>query len=355
MLKKLLFCAMTLAVISFTIILPTPKIFAMSTYDVIYDGIDVSNWQGHIEYSEVKSAGIQVVYIKSSQGSNITDAYFRTNYNNAKANGLNIGFYHYVTARSNEEAIREAEYFSSVISGTSPDCKLAMDFESFGNLNKEEINSISRTFLEKTKELTGKEMIIYSDAYNARATFSKELANEYPLWIAEYGVETPTDNINWDSWAGFQYTSSGRVNGIRGRVDRNKFTESIFLSAKEPINTNPNTKNEIQLYTVRRGNTLSQIALDFGTTVREIAGLNGIRNPNLIYTGEVLKIDTTRSYEEITGISYDANHIIYTIKRGDTLTSISREFGVTIESIAKLNDIKNINLIYAGERLRISS
>ena len=105
-----------------------------------------------------------------------------------------------MTARSNEAAIKEAEYFSSVISGTSPDCKLAMDFESFGNLNKEEINSISKIFLEKTKELTGKEMVIYSDAYNAKHTFSKELANEYPLWIAEYGVNTPTEDINWENW-----------------------------------------------------------------------------------------------------------------------------------------------------------
>lgn len=52
-------------------------------------------------------------------------------------------------------------------------------------------------------------------------------------------------------------------------------------------------------------------------------------------------------------MSYDINHIIYTIKRGDTLTSIANKFNVTIESIARLNDIKDINLIYAGDRLRI--
>lgn len=68
-----------------------------------------------------------------------------------------------------------------------------------------------------------------------------------------------------------------------------------------------------------------------------------------------MKIDTTRDFNEITSTTFDINHIIYTIKRGDTLTSIAREFGVTVESIAKLNDIKNINLIYAGDRLRITS
>lgn len=188
--------------------MPSSTFAITPSSNTIYEGIDVSNWQGHIDYARVKASGIQVVYIKSSQGTNITDAFFRTNYNNAKANGLNIGFYHFVTARSTEEAIREAEYFATVISGTSPDCKLAMDFENFGNLNKEEINSISRVFLQKTQELTGKEMVIYSDAYNARATFDKELANEYPLWIAEYGVTEPSSNVNWSNWVRFSIYKS---------------------------------------------------------------------------------------------------------------------------------------------------
>lgn len=300
-----------------------------------------------------KILGIDIVYIKSSQGTNITDPYFRINYDNAKLAGLNIGFYHYVTARTTNDATREAEYFSSVISGTSPECRLAMDFENFGNLSVDEINNISKVFLDRVKELTGKEAIIYSDAYNARNTFSEELANEYPLWIAEYDVDTPTSDVNWNNWVGFQYSNNGRINGISGAVDRDKFTEDVLLSSNDIISTPKNTANKITLYTVQRGNTLSEIALMYGTTVNEIAGLNGIRNPNLIFTGETLKIDTTRTFDEITDVSYVMAHSIYTIKYGDTLTSIANKFGVSIESIARLNDIKNINLIYAGERLII--
>ena len=147
----------------------------------------------------------------------------------------------------------------------------------------------------------------------------------------------------------------GRINGIRGYVDRNKFTDNIFLSTSESINTPPNTSNTIEDYTVQRGNTLSEIASDYGTTVHEIAGLNGIRNPNLIFPGQVLKIDVTRNFDEIVSNAYDMNHIIYTKKRGNTLTSIARMFQVSIESIAILNNIRNINLIFAGERLRINS
>ncbi len=323
--------------------------------DEIYEGIDVSNWQGYIDYESVKNSGIQIVYIKASEGNNIVDPYFKVNYNNAKSVGLNIGLYHYLTARNTSEAIEQARYFASVISNTSPDCRLAMDFESFGELNVEEINNISRTFLEEISRITGKEVVIYSDAFNARNTFSRELANDYPLWIAEYDVSTPSNNVNWNSWIGFQFTDVGRINGIRGFVDRDRFTRDIFLSSNDVIISPENTTNKIELYTVRRGNTLSGIALRFGTTVSEIAGLNGIRNPNLIFTGEVLKIDTTRNLSQITDISYDANHIIYTIKRGNTLTQIARMFDVTINSIVRLNNIKNPNLIFAGERLRINN
>lgn len=201
MLKKFTYITI---IMLFFLALFSGSVFALSpSSNTIYEGIDVSNWQGHIDYSLVKSSGIEIVYIKSSQGTNITDPYFKVNYNNAKANGLKIGFYHFLTARSESEAIREAEYFSSVISGTSPDCKLAMDFESFGNLNKDEINRISNVFLDKVKELTGKDLIIYSDAFNARNTFYPELATRYPLWIAEYGVETPTSDVNWSSWVRF--------------------------------------------------------------------------------------------------------------------------------------------------------
>ena len=63
-----------------------------------YQGIDVSDWQGYIDYEQVKNSGIEVIYIKASQGSNIKDAYFDINYENAKANGLKVGFYHFLTA-----------------------------------------------------------------------------------------------------------------------------------------------------------------------------------------------------------------------------------------------------------------
>jgi len=320
----------------------------------IYDGIDVSNWQGYINYNEVKNSGIDIVYIKSSQGENIIDSYFKINYNNAKVNGLKVGFYHFLTARSEEEAIRQAEFFCSVISNTNADCKLAMDFEVFGNLTVSEINNISRVFLEKVKQITGKDVIIYSNAYDARNIFSLELAQSYPLWIAEYGVEVPGKS-NWDYCDGFQYTSSGKVAGIRGLVDKDKFTNEILLDDASQIKQTGDSKNynHDASYTIKSGDTLSGIALKYGTTVKELIILNNIKTPNLIYPGEEIKVPINGNPN--SEVLYDTNHIHYTVERGDTLSKLALKFNTTVQEIAELNHIQNVNLIYVGEVLRINN
>ena len=77
----------------------------------IYEGIDVSEWQGTIDFEEVADSGIDIVYIRVSEGTEYINPCFRENYEKAKANGLRTGFYHYLTARTEEEARVEAEFF----------------------------------------------------------------------------------------------------------------------------------------------------------------------------------------------------------------------------------------------------
>jgi len=318
--------------------------------DEIYEGIDVSEWQGTIDFKAVSDSGIDIVYIRASEGSDYIDPYFRENYENAKANGFKTGFYHYLTARTEEEARAEAEFFVGNIKGTEPECKLAMDFEAFGDLNLEEINEISKVFLERVQELSGKECVIYSDAYNAREVFDKELAQKYAIWVADYFVEEPEDNGKWSSWVGFQFTDRGRINGIDGNVDRDKFTNGILLNntSKIPEDTTDDANQEFEYITVRGGDTLSGIARRYNTSYQYLAKINDIANPNIIITGQRLKVPTFRD-DEIN----DTSHRLYIVKRGNTLTKIVREFNVTIREIVELNDIANPNLIFAGEILRI--
>lgn len=355
---KVIFCVY---IITNFLIIFQPNIYAIEPAGSVYEGIDVSGWQGEIDFLQVKNSGIDFVYIKSSEGQNTVDSYFRRNYEEARSNGLNIGFYHYVRARTTEEARLEAEHFANTIAGTVPTCKLAMDFENFGNLSIGEINEISKVFLERVQELTNKEMIIYSNTSSARTIFSQELANEYPLWVAQYYVSNPSDNGKWSVWEGFQYTDRGTVPGINGYVDRDKFTSEILLNSQEEIPSNEgnnensgntgNASNYIR-YTIQKGDTLSEIAQRYNTTVNELVRLNNIRNPNMIYANETLLIPTKNN--SISTGSDDKNNTIYIVQRGDTLYSIAKRFNTTVQNIVNNNGISNPNLIYPGQSLIIA-
>ena len=333
-------------------LLPTAVIAIEPASEPTYFGMDVSSYQGYIDYDKVKQEGIQYVYIKATEGTWYTDRYLRYNYENAKRVGIKVGFYHFVRATNQERAKAEARYFANAISGMEPDCRLAMDFEIFGSLSSWEVNEISKTFLEETKYLTGKDMVIYSNTNSAINVFSYELASKYPLWVAHYGVNQPSDNGKWSSWVGFQYTSKGILNGINGYVDLDRFTKEILLDNSEmapvpkpePEPEQP-SEDETIYYTVKWGDTLSALALRYGTTVQSLVDLNNIANPNLIYVGQRLIIQIKSSNEQ--------REIIYTVVRGDTLSKLAQEFGTTVSKIVELNNIPNPNLIYVGQKIRI--
>ncbi|MCI9016725.1 MAG: LysM peptidoglycan-binding domain-containing protein [Clostridia bacterium] len=353
-LLKICIILVILTIFSFAFIINIVNALGPSSGE-IYEGIDVSSYQKNIDYAKVKAAGIDIVYIKSSEGRTHKDAYFEKNYENAKKNKLKVGFYHFVRARTREQAIQEAVFFSSVISGKLPDCRLAMDFEIFGNLTHEEINEISKVFLNKVQEITKKEMVIYSNTYTARTIFSQELADNYPLWVAQYGVETPGNNGKWNNWIGFQYSDEGIIQGINGYVDKDKFTQEIFLSNNDeipaPDETDNNNEQEnetnTEYYIVKKGDTLGSIANRYNTTVNELVKLNNIENPNLIYVGQ--KILITASDKPNNDLK------IYIVKRGDTLSKIAKKYKTTVNELVRLNNIKNPNLIYIGQKLIITS
>ena len=312
-----------------------------------YRGIDISEFQGEIDFEEVRRSGIEAVYIRVGAGE-YTDEYFAENYERAKAAGLKIGFYHYVTARSVDEGRRQARFFASLAAGREPDMRLAMDFEYFGSLSVSQINAISEAYLDELTALTRREAVIYSDLSNARNIFSRALAEKYPLWAAQYGADEPSANGKWREWVGFQYTDEGRVGGIYGNVDRNIFTEGIFLSDSWRIDGEKRTTVRARTRTltvyVRAGDTLWAIAREYGTTVEAIARENRIVDPNRIFAGERLRITlpVRGSGEEI-----------YNVRRGDTPISIAGKFGVTLSALEDRNGLERGETIYAGDKLSI--
>lgn len=312
-----------------------------------YRGIDISEFQGEIDFEEVRRSGIEAVYIRAGAGE-YTDEYFAENYERARAAGLKIGFYHYVTARSVEEGRRQARFFASLAAGREPDMRLAMDFEYFGSLSVSQINAISEAYLDELTALTKREAVIYSDLSNARNIFSRALAEKYPLWAAQYGADEPSANGKWREWVGFQYTDEGRVGGIYGNVDRNIFTEGIFLSDSGRIDGEKRTSVRARTRTltvyVRAGDTLWAIAREYGTTVEAIARENRIVDPNRIFAGERLRI---------TLPARGSGEEIYTVRRGDTPISIAGKFGVTLSALEDRNGLERGETIYAGDKLSI--
>lgn len=337
------------------IIIPIFAIISFLTFNsnaFAYEGIDVSIYQGDIDFKQVANDKIEVVYIRSSAGNSYIDPKFERNYQGAKENNLKIGFYHYVTARSIEQAREQAIFFASVIKDKEIDCYLAMDFEVFTGLTKEETNRISEAFLETLERVTKKKAIVYSDASNAANTFDSRIYQKYPLWIAQYGVDKP-ELYTWKEWAGWQYTDRGRIAGIRGNVDRDIFKDAIFLDDNKPIkNLDLNDKEKTKKihYRIKKGDTLSHIAKKYHVKVNDLKKWNNIININLIFPDQVL--DIIVDYQ--ISITTTGENNIYKIKKGDNLTKIAHQYNVTISNLVTWNNIKNPNLIYPGELLKIN-
>lgn len=109
------------------------------------------------------------------------------------------------------------------------------------------------------------------------------------------------------------------------------------------VSSAPAQAPAVGTYTVQSGDTLSSIAAKFGTSYQTLASLNGISNPNLIYAGQVLRVNGSAS----------AGSVYYTVRAGDNLSAIASRYGTSYQSIAALNGLANPNLIYAGQTLKI--
>ena len=155
---------------------------------------------------------------------------------------------------------------------------------------------------------------------------------------------------NWETYIGIQYTMTGRVSGINGNVDRDKFSKEILMDNLSSSNSgviNDNSNGEVTNYLIKKGDTLSKIAKKYGTTVNEIVALNKIKNANLIYPGKILKIKKSDS------LATPLKQKTYKVQKGDTLSKIAIRYKTTVARLKEINRIKNVNLIYIGQILNI--
>lgn len=223
----LLFCAMMF------LCCLSPVLALSPDSERVVDGIDVSVYQGEINFEEVRRSGIKVVYIRAGYGVGDEDEFFRRNAEEARKAGLRFGFYFYVTARTPYEAALQGRYFASLINGTEYDCRPAMDFEEYAGLSHTEIKNIGLSFIRALEDSTKHLPLLYTDAYAASLIWGADFSR-YPLWVADYGPTEPdVTGDTWKSWAGFQYSDQGRVGGIKDAVDLDKFTRAVYLTEDE--------------------------------------------------------------------------------------------------------------------------
>ena len=200
----------------------------------------------------------------------------------------------------------------------------------------------------------------------------QEIASQYPLWLAEYPNYSVTPEPNYNYFPSFtnvqlfQFTSTYVSGGLDGNADFTGITENGYKggNAQKPKTTTPAITAGKQLhqdthnYTVKSGDTLSAIASRYGMTVNALVMLNGIKDANLIYPGQVLRVADSGAGSAVTKKATTpitpTGTSTYTVRYGDTLSGVASHYGTTWQALASINGISNPNWIYPGQVLRVT-
>jgi lysozyme len=205
---------------------PHPGAAAAQGYPV--HGIDVSKWQAEIDWAAVRAAGTRFAFIKATEGGDHEDERFLRNWAGAKAAGIPVGAYHFVFWC--RPAHEQAHWFVQHIPRDPDALPPVLDLEWNGHsrtcprkVPREVALEKARVMLRELEAHTGKVPIIYTDI-----TFHKEVLegerefDRYPFWLRSVAAR-PEERYVARPWAFWQYTTTGRIPGIRGDVDRNVF------------------------------------------------------------------------------------------------------------------------------------
>ena len=213
----------------------------------IYNGIDVSTWNKQIDWNAVKASGIDFAFIKvggrgwGSAGTLYHDSRALENLKGAKAAGIKIGVYFFSQAITEKEAAEEAQYTINYLHtyGISIDLPIAMDFEyasdsptggrlRTANLTREQATNVCLAFCSYVATRGYTPMVYANKSMLTNDMNASTIASRYPIWLAQYN-SSATYTGAYSYW---QYTSSGTVPGIEGRVDMNFYysTDGSFSS-----------------------------------------------------------------------------------------------------------------------------
>jgi len=203
---------------------PHPNVARAHTLPV--HGIDVSRWQGRIDWASVRAAGTQFAFIKATEGGDHVDPRFSENWYGAARAGVPRGAYHFMYWC--RPAHEQAAWFRRNVPNDPTALPPVLDLEWNGHsrtcprkVPRETALEAIRLILREMEAHAGKRPIIYTDITFHRDVLEGEL-HDYPHWVRSVAAE-PHERYAGRQWTMWQYTTTGRVPGISGDVDRNAF------------------------------------------------------------------------------------------------------------------------------------
>lgn len=253
--------------------------------------IDVSYYQNNIDFEKVKKDGIDGVIIRAGYGKGNIDKKFNDHIKGAIKAGLHIGVYWFSYAYTVDIAKNEAKMCLSLIDGYKYKIDLGVffdwEYDSMNyakkngvSVNKSLITNMNVAFCKLIKS-SGFKAGYYANLDYTRNFIDQSKLKDYLFWFAQYSSKRTIDKC--DIW---QYTDRAVVNGVSSKVDMNECYMNL-TTVKSGKNSN---KSDKKYYTVKSGDTLSAIAVKYKTTVKQLAIWNNIKDVNLIYAGQKLRV-----------------------------------------------------------------
>lgn len=308
-------------------------------------GIDVSSHQGEIDWAKVKGQ-VDFAIIRLGYGSDIAkqdDARFAFNVAACVRYGIPYAVYLYSYADTVEKVNSEIQHALRLLKGLNPFCVYYdMEDDSTVKCGKAILTNYAIAFCEAMKS-NGYKPGIYANQNWCRNHIDIALLAKhgYSVWVAKYSSESPVIAAEYDIW---QNSSSGHIEGIQGNVDTDFMYKDIRSIA---TNTTPAKKSIEEVANLvcdgKYGNNperKNKLKAE-GYTDSEISAIQNRVN-------EIMK-----SRQNTSKPAPATQTIIYTVKRNDNLTKIAKKYGTTISKIAKDNNIKDVDKIYIGQKLKI--
>jgi len=330
-------------------------------------GIDVSYWQSGIDWPKVRATGQRFVMIKATEGETYVDPTFNDDWNGSKLSGLLRGPYCFFHPKQDPK--KQADNFISAVQAQSDRGELppALDLEVTDGMTKDKIIPRVKAWLDEVEAAFGRKPMIYGGVSFLEVNLSvlgggpPDWAKDYPFWLGWYPYQF-TDGMNplmprgWFSWTFWQYSESGRLNGINTKVNLDVFNgtlEQLYAFAGAQAQTQgPGS------HVVAAGDSFESIANKYGVTVRELVAAN----PQLLKIGDKLMVPVPVAIpQESTSSSTTPGSPTqpggatrtYTVKRGDTLSAIAIRYGTTVAALAAANNITNPAMLQMGQVLVI--